>query len=275
MGTITVATQLYGWSQERVFPGKPPILERLNETFASIKRAGFDHVEWNLNMFEDMAEADRFYAALDANGLGMESIYYGFNCHEEDAALAAIDAGRSWAKVAAERGIRVVNSNPAAKEGQAEKTDEELGIQARMLERTGEMLGEFNIKLGYHNHSPEMRSEAREVHHALRQTDPKLVGFCADTEWINHGGGDVMAFLGEYAARTVSVHLRNAVGTVWTESLDQGDIDHLPIAEILKKNSFDGVIALELCHMDGMEITRDFEENNRISREHIREVFGV
>ncbi len=54
-----------------------------------------------------------------------------------------------------------------------------------------------------------------------------------------------------------------------------GDIDHRPIAAALNDAGFDGVIALELCHMDGMATTRSFEENHRISRGYIGEVFGA
>ena len=86
MSPITVATQLYGWSQQQVFPDKPPLAERLDDTFAAIKRADIDNIEWNLDLFENMAEADRWYAALEKHGLGMESAYYGGAYHERERA---------------------------------------------------------------------------------------------------------------------------------------------------------------------------------------------
>ena len=63
-GHTIVATQLYGWTQEINFPGQPPFLERIDQAFAAIKRAGFENVEGMLGWHEDR----RFLEALDRHG---------------------------------------------------------------------------------------------------------------------------------------------------------------------------------------------------------------
>jgi len=268
---IPVATQLYGWTQEINFPGQPPLLERLDGAFAAIKRAGFNHVEG------DTAQAGnpKFVDALRRHGLGMPASYSGGTFHIEAEAEASIETMVAHASVARELGVRVINCNPSVKAGGGEKTDEELAVQAKMLDRCGAELRALGIRFALHNHTPAMRSQAREVHSNLRNTDRRNVWLNADVEWIRHGGGDPVALLEEYGERTASLHIRDAVGTQWVQALGEGDMDLAAIAEVLKRKHFRGPLTLELAYEQATRITRSFEENHRVSREVIRRVFGA
>ncbi|MBM4030274.1 MAG: TIM barrel protein [Planctomycetes bacterium] len=265
-----VAAQLYGWTQPENFPNRPPLIERLDEAFAAIKRAGIDNVEWDTAMAADR----RFVDALRKHGLGLPAAYSGGTFHVEAEAPKSIAAMAANAKVAKELGVRVINCNPAVKPGGAEKTDEELAVQARWLDACGAELKALGIRFALHNHSPEMRSGAREVHSWMSGTTPGNVWFNADVEWIHHGGGDPVAMLERYGERTASLHVRDALGTTWVQALGEGELDFPAIAAVLKRKGFAGPISIEHATMAGTKITRSFEENHRISRDFIRKIFG-
>lgn len=271
MPLTVVATQLYGWTQPENFPGAPPLLELLDEVFAAIKRAGIDHVEGDTAMAAD----PRFRAALARHRLGFPASYSGGTFHSDDEAAHAVAAIVANARVARDLGVGVINCNPAVKPGGAEKTDEELAIQAKWLDVCGDELRGLGIRFALHNHSPEMRSGAREVHSWMRDTEPANVWFNADVEWIRHGGGDPVAMLEQYGDRTASLHLRDAIGTTWVQALGEGDIDFPAIAAVLQRKAFAGPLSIEHATMPGTRITRSFEENHRISRDFVRRVFGV
>ena len=271
MAETVVATQLYGWTQPINFPGEPPLLERLDAAFAAIRRAGFEHVEHGT----DLAANPTFLAALERHGLGFPAAYSGGTFHTEAEAEASIEAIVAATEIAREVGVRVINCNPSPKPDGSEKTDAELALQARMLDRCGAALADLGVRFALHNHTPAMRSGGREVHSNLRNTDPALVWLNADIEWIRHGGGDPIAFLEEYGERTASLHIRDAIGTQWVQALGEGDIDFEAIAAVLRRKGFAGPLTVELAFDPNTTITRSFEENHRISRDLIRRVFGV
>jgi len=271
MPDIVVATQLYGWGQPENFPNRPPLLERLDEAFAAIRRAGIENVEADISM----ASEPRFLAALERHKLGFPVAYTGGTFHVAADAPGSIAQIVSHARAARELGVRVVNCNPAVKPGGAEKADEELAVQARWLDACGAELRALGLRFALHNHAPEMRSRAREVHSWMAGTSPENVWFNADVEWIRHGGGDPVAMLELYGHRTASLHLRDAIGITWVQALGEGDIDFAAIAAVLERKGFAGPVSIEHATMPGMKLTRSFEENHRVSREFVRRVFGV
>jgi sugar phosphate isomerase/epimerase len=271
MPATVVATQLFGWTQAENFPNRPPLIERIDEAFAAIKRAGIDNIEWDTVWAGDR----RFVAALEKHKLGFPASYSGGTFHIEVEAPKSIAAMVANAKEARELGVSVINCNPAVKPGGVEKTDEELAIQAKWLDVCGAELKALGIRFALHNHSPEMRSGAREVHSWMSGTKPGNVWFNADMEWIRHGGGDPVAMLEAYGDRTASLHVRDATGTTWAQAIGEGDIDFPAIVAVLKRKSFSGPISIEHATMQGTKITRSFEENHKISRDFIRKVFGV
>jgi len=268
---IVVATQLFGWTQPISFPNQPGLMDRLDAAFASIKRAGFDNVEGDTGMLRN----PKLVEELKKHGLGFPASYSGGTFHIETEAEKCIPQIAADAKLAKDFGVRVINCNPGVKAGGAEKTDAELAIQAKMMDRCGAELRALGIRFAFHNHSPEMRSNAREVHYTLRNSTPGNLWFNADVEWIRHGGGNPVAMLEEYGERTASLHLRDAVGTQWVQALGEGDVDLPGVAAVLKRKNFAGPLSFEIAIDERTKVTRSIEENHRISREYIRRVFGV
>src|SRR5207245_111316 len=128
--------------------------------------------------------------------------------------------------------------------------------------------------LWLHNHDPEMRDGARELRFTLDNTDPTLVGYCADVHWIYRGGGDPYDYLERYGSRLGSLHVRNSHGGVWMEELGDGDLDYRRVRQILDRQGFGGPIIVELAIEPGTPQTRPLVESARMSREYAQAILG-
>ena len=78
-----------------------------------------------------------------------------------------------------------------------------------------------------------------------------------------------------YRNRIRSLHIRNSIGGVWSEALGAGDMDHVELRDLLHEIAYDGWIYVELAYEEKTVLTRTPAENARLSREYVREVFGV
>jgi len=266
------ATQLYVWSQVYRRAGRG-LEAGMNEVLSEVAAAGYQGVEDSLAACATAAGAKRLRGMLDGHGLTLTSLYSGGCYHEEARARESLAALLPAAERAAEIGCPAICMNPDVT--RERKTDEELRVQAEGLNRVGAVLRGLGLGLWLHNHDPEMRDDGRELRSNLDRTDPALVGFCADTHWIYRGGGDPLAYLVRYGSRLGSLHLRNSIAGVWSETLGDGDLDHRPIAATLAAARFDGPLIVELAIENGTPQTRPLVENMRLSREYLRDVFGV
>jgi sugar phosphate isomerase/epimerase len=124
-----------------------------------------------------------------------------------------------------------------------------------------------------HQHAPELREEAREWRSELRNTNPDLVSFCVDVDWLKRGGQDPMALLKEAGKRIASLHLRSARNGVWMEELGDGDIDYRQVAAYMKEIGYQGYLVVELAYEKQTNPTRNLEENMRRSRLYAEKVF--
>jgi inosose dehydratase len=266
------ATQLYVWSQIYHREGKE-LEAGMNDVLGEVAAAGYQGVEGSLSSCGTAEGAARLRAMLDGHGLTLTSLYSGGCYYEAARARESLAALLPAAERAAQIGCPAICMNPDVT--REWKTDEELRVQAEWLNRVGAALQGLGMELWLHNHDPEMRDDGRELRSNLDRTDPALVGFCADTHWIYRGGGDPLAYLERYADRLRSLHLRNSIAGVWSETLGDGDLDHRAIASQLAAARFDGPLIVELAIEQGTPQTRPLVESMRLSRTYLREVFGV
>src|SRR5690606_4708948 len=131
------------------------------------------------------------------------------------------------------------------------------------------------MRLGVHNHTPQAVNDARELRAIAAGTDPELVTFALDVQWIHRAGVDPYAFVEEFAGRTSLVHVRNSIDGVWAESFGDGDIDYARIAKLLEQGGFSGRIVVEVAYEPGTRFTRSLDENLKASSEYARRIFGV
>ena len=265
-----VGSGLYGWSQYYQREGKD-VNQHLDEAFAAMRDCGFEFVEAFVNVAHPENNA-QLAQRMRAKGLQPVCIYSGAALHEAGAAERELDKLLAAAKVCREAGFSIIdiNPNPIGRP----KTEEELKTQLASLNKLGAELNKLGLKLGIHNHMPEMANGAREFHADLDQADPKLVGFCYDVHWVFRGGIQPLDCLRQYGARVVSWHLRQSRDGSWLEDLDSGDIDYAAIAAYARQHHLTAPYSVELAIESGTKITRSAIENHRRSREFMRKVFG-
>lgn len=203
-------------------------------------------------IIESALELKGLGSRLNRFGLEMRSIYVNSVLHDASRVDHSIDSVIEIANAAKELGTRIVVTNPSPIRwgGEEDKTDAQLRLQSRSLDRLGAELRKIGITLAYHNHDAELRQGGREFHHMLKATDPENVKFCLDAHWVFRGCGDsevaVFDALAHYQDRVVELHLRQSSQGVWKESFSlTGDIDYNRLLEILAAKQIAPHLVLE------------------------------
>jgi len=264
-----VGSNIYGWGQ---YAQRENRKLDVGEVIAALRDTGYDYLESNMDSARPEENA-RFAEQLRAKGLQPVSLYTGGRFHEAGRAGQVVARLLAAAKVCAQAGFVVLSCNPDPI-GRP-KTEEELKTQAAALEEFGQGLNALGLKLGVHNHTPEMANGAREFHYNFDHTGAGVVGFCFDVHWVWRGGVQPLDALREYGLRVVTWHLRQSRQGIWWEDLDTGDIDYAAVAQYAKDHQLARRFSVELALENGTKITRSVVENHRRSREFVRRVFGA
>jgi inosose dehydratase len=262
-----VGSNVYGWTQYAQRDQKP---FDIASVISALRDTGYDYLESWLNI-EHPQENGHFAAQLRAKGLQPVSLYVGARLHEAAKAKETVSKILAAAKVCHEAGFQVISCN--AEPIGREKTDEELETQAAALADLGQGLNALGLKLGMHQHLPEMVNHAREFHYDFDHTKPDVVGWCYDVHWVWKGGIMPLDALKQYGERVVTWHLRQSRNGVWLEELDTGDIDYSTVAAYAKEHKLPRRFSVEIALEEGTKITRSGIENHRRSREFVRKVF--
>jgi inosose dehydratase len=268
-----IACQTYVYSQHysRL---KQKLEDHFDDIFTGVASAGYTDVQLTSNYFPEEGAAATI-ALLRKRKLRLPIVYYGGPMHTEEGAQKTIEevlALTGRLKTVKELEAVGFNANPKPKK--EAKTDAELEIQARSMNRLAADLKKRKLRLLIHQHDPEMANNAREWRHVLKNTDPNLVGFSLDTHWVLRGGQDVMTIVKEAGTRIGDVHLRNSKNGVWLEELAGGDIDYREVARYLKEIAYRGWLTVELAWDANTEITRSLEENLKRSLAWTKSVFA-
>jgi inosose dehydratase len=264
-----VGSNIYGWGQYAQRDNKNLDVE---EVISTLRDTGYDYLETFMNIAKP-AENARFASLLKAKGLQPVSLYVGARLHEAGKSGEVVNKILAAAKVCLEAGFQVISCNADAIG--REKTDEELKTQAAALSELGEGLNALGLKLGVHQHLPEMANGAREFHYDFDNTKPGVVGWCYDVHWVWKGGVMPMDGLRQYGERVVTWHLRQSRHGVWWEDLDTGDVDYATVAKYAASHRLPRRFTVELAIESGTKITRSVVENHRRSREFVRQVFEM
>jgi inosose dehydratase len=262
-----VGSNIYGWGQYAQRDHRNVDVE---EVISALRDTGYDYLETYLDVAHP-EENGRFADQLKAKGLQPVSLYTGARLHDAGAAKEAVAKVLQAARVSQQAGFRVLSCNPDPIG--REKTDQELETQVGALTDLGEGLNSLGMKLGIHQHMPEMANHAREFHYDFRHTKPGVVGWCYDVHWVWKGGIMPLDGLREYGERVVTWHLRQSRNGIWWEELDTGDIDYAAVAQYASEHNLARRFSVELALESGTKITRSVIENHRRSREFVRRVF--
>ena len=267
-----LTTQIYVWTQQ-FQAQKKGLIEGLEEALPAIRRAGYARVELMADFLHPEIRA-KTLALLEEHELAMPAMYSGSTLHQEEAAEKSIAEILELAEALEPAGLRALTTNPSPKPGHERKSDEELDLQARSLNRLGGELRKRGVRLLVHHHTPELLENAREWRHQLAHTDAKLADCCVDVHWAYRGGQEPLAFLRETGRRLASVHLRNSQAGVWMEDFGEGDVDYGKVADYLRETNYGGYLVVELAYEKGTRITRSLEEDLRLSRVYTEKLFG-
>lgn len=253
---------------------KKLLSEIVEPAFAMAHQAGFHNIEINQAFFEASMRG-RVLASLRANDLRMPSVYVGGAMHEERLAEQTIARALEIAALCRPFGCKAVVNNPNPKPAPARKTDDELGVQAKALNRMGQALQRKGYELRVHHHTPELLDNAREWRHILHNTGPRYVALCLDLDWVHQGGFAPLDLLREAGPRVHEIHVRNSNNKLWLESFEDGDIDYRPIAAYLEKQKLQPLVVVELAYRENTSITRSLADDLRISRIYAERIFGL
>jgi inosose dehydratase len=262
-----VGSNVYGWTQYAQRDKKKFDVE---EVISALRDTGYDYLESFMDVPQPEANA-HFAEQLRAKGLQPVSLYVGARLHETGKCDEVVARILAAAKVCQASGFRIIscNADPIGRE----KTDEELKTQAAALENLGNGLNALGMKLGVHQHLPEMANHAREFHYNFHHTRPASVGWCYDVHWVWKGGVMPLDALKEYGERVVTWHLRQSRNGIWWEDLDTGDVDYDAVSKYASEHKLARRFSVELALEEGTKITRSVVENHRRSREFVRRVF--
>lgn len=251
--------------------------QSLDASLGEIAASGMDGLE---PLVTDPAQIDRLAPLLEKHGLQMRSLYVNSTLHLPEATDKSIESILAIAEKAKTVGTRIIvtNPNPVRWGGQEDKDDAQLRFQASALTRLGEKLAALGLTLAYHNHDAELRNAAREFHHMMVGTDPKLVTLCLDAHWIYRGAGNsavaLMDVVQLYGPRITELHLRQSAGGPWTETFGEGDIDYPALAEHLLRIGVKPLMVLEQAVEKETPKTMDAVEAHRRGGQYARQVFA-
>jgi inosose dehydratase len=253
---------------------KKPLSEVVEEAFGMARQAGFHNIEINQAFFEASMRS-RVLSSLQANGLRMPSVYVGGAMHEERLAEQTLARALEVAAICRPFGCSAVVTNPDPKPGEARKTDDELAVESRSLNRVGQVLRSKGYELRVHHHTPQLVENAREWRHILRNTDPQYVALCLDLDWVHQAGLAPLDLLREAGSRAHEIHVRNSKNKLWLESFEDGDIDYRPIAAYLEEQKLRPLVVVELAYRENTPVTRSLADDLRASRIYAERIFSI
>jgi len=258
------ATNQWPWHSEHGRPGSDKTLDTF---IAEAAAAGYDAVEC---LTDGLAEITR-----DA-GLRVCGAYVGGPLHLPWDTLDVETVLMAPARQLADLGgdYLAVNTDPKGSWGDRErKTEDELKTQGENLSRLAERVKPLGLRVVMHNHantSPLHLDDLKSV------TDYSAaeVGVCLDTGWALTSEDDPVERARALGPRLGGLHLRNQRGDVPTEWLGEGDIDVPAFIAALKEVGYSGWLTTELWHRQDTAVSRPLVEDQRMTVELMRELWG-
>ena len=127
-------------------------------------------------------------------------------------------------------------------------------------------INKYGFKFTYHNHSFEFSKVGgkRMMDVLADGLDPKTTSFVLDTYWVQHGGGDVRAWMEKLAGRIDILHLKDMgmAGSQFITEIGQGNINFDGIIEVAEKIGVKHyVVEQDTCPgdpFDSLKISRDY-----------------
>ena len=206
-------------------------------TLAKVAEIGYKEVEPATN-YANM-EPKQFRAMLDKFGLSAPSTHVG-----------ATDGPDLEKQLAGFRimGIKYTEIRGGGPGGGAPQSEESVKRTAQQINKHGETVRKFGMKMLIHNHTEEFQplpgSSLRPYDILLAETDPALVAMQLDIGWASVAGQNVLEMFQKHPGRFELWHVKDARGiktmspqmtqqerhrAAMLVPVGQGDVDYKPI----------------------------------------------
>ncbi len=138
--------------------------------------------------------------------------------------------------------------------------DDYKRLGKRLNEIGKRTLGEYGVKLGYHNQMDSLGERREEVDRIMDATDPKYVWALLDIAHLQTAGGDPVRFTRDYINRLVHPHFKDVIIHPTQAAMDgsrqrpkydfvelgQGKVNIPGVLQIMKDFRYKGWIIIEL-----------------------------
>jgi sugar phosphate isomerase/epimerase len=138
---------------------------------------------------------------------------------------------------------------------------------AAQANEIGAKLSQAGLTLSYHNHSFEFVRFGKRTGLDLiyEETDPRYLKALLDTYWIQHGGGDPVAWIRKMTGRMPVVHLKDMViinGEQAMVEVGEGNFDWSAILHTCKEAKVEWyAVEQDVCQRDPFESLKISYEN--------------
>lgn len=222
-----------------------------------VSRAGYDGIEAG-----DLAAAlpgDQLRNLLARTGMELGGVHIGFN---------ALDQVDQICGYMTRVGCHHLMCSGVGDTARGRVAYEEA---AQAFNKAGERCKGLGVTFCYHNHSWEFQKfdgkTGLEI--LFENSDPRFVAACVDTYWVKHGGQDPAAFLQKWLPRVAFLHLKDIRKDGAFAEVGQGILDWKAILAAV------GRADLPWYCVEQDKTARDPEDSLRISRDFLRDSFGI
>ena len=254
-----IGTTMFQWDKEFEKRGLD-FDENIEQVHKEIKEVGLDGVESRLSLADTDEKALELKKICDNNNLKIASLYGGCKLYDKKVVNDEIENYIKSITSAKKSGCSLITLDMATPEDR-KKTDEELRVQVDALNKMGKELEKINMRVGIHNHTPEMENDAREFHYIMENLETDYVGVCLDIAWTVKAGVSPVELIKKYHEKIFDVHVRNIQDKEFTQEITEGSISYPRIIELLEKHDYNGWLVIELAYMEDTDVTRSFKEN--------------
>ena len=150
-------------------------------------------------------------------------------CYGVEEFTADVDANRKKFEFGKALGLDVLSANPTADS----------------FDNLNELVEEYKIKIGIHNHGPGARYDGvQDTLNAVKGRSP-LIGACVDTGHAIRSGEKPHEVISALGDRVISLHLKDWIHGGEETVIGAGDLDLVAVAKALKAINFSGPIMME------------------------------
>jgi len=254
-----VGTTMYQWDREYQQRGLS-FDDHLPEAFTEMASLGLDGVESRLKYANTPERAGQFARLCQQAGVRIASLYGSCKLYDKAAVQNEVEQFLAAAASARKAGCSLITLDMGTPHGRS-KTEAELEVQVEGLEAIGAGLKALNMRAALHNHTPEMRENAREFRYVMGHVRSEAIGACLDLAWALVAGVSPLELIREVHPRLFDMHVRNVADGWFTETVPEGAISYAQIVNLLDQYGYDGWLIVELAYDDRVQTTRSLRQN--------------